>query len=115
MANFRRSFPSRFMQSADLDDGPLDVTITAITDENLGSEDKPQYKPVAAFEEEDVKPCVLNITRCESIADIVGSEDTDNWINQRVRLVKGTTRYQGKKVPCIDVAAPPVDANEVGF
>ena len=108
MANFRDKFPSRFMQSADLDNGPVDVTIAEIADENLGSEDSPRLKPVASFEEEGSKPCVLNITRCESIADIVGSDDMDRWLGHRIRLMKGKTNYKGKRVPCIDVTAPPV-------
>ena len=56
MAHFRKSFPSRFMQSSDLDDGPITVTINAVREENLGTTDKPETKPVAEFKEEGVKP-----------------------------------------------------------
>ena len=77
MAHFRKSFPSRFMQSTDLDDGPITVTINAVPEENLGTTDKPELKPVAEFKEEDVKSVVLNITRCEAIAEIVGNPDTN--------------------------------------
>ena len=114
MAHFRKSFPSRFMQSSDLDDGPKTVTIKATPSENLGTVDKPDTKPVVVFEE-DVKPVVLNITRAEAISQVAGSEDMDDWPGTRIRLSKGTTRYRGERVACIDVSQPPVDADAVGF
>ncbi len=108
MPHFRKSFPSRFMQSADLDDGPITATMKEVLHENLGTTDKPDEKPVAVFEEA-VKPVVLNITRCEALAEIAGSEDMDDWPGIRIRLSKGWTRYQGKRVPCIEVLPPPAD------
>ena len=113
MAHFRKSFPSRFMQSTDLDDGPITATIKEVTQENLGTKEKPDEKPVARFEEETLKPVVLNITRCEAIAEIAGSEDMDDWSGVRIQLAKGWTRYQGKKVACIEVLPPPADDAKV--
>ena len=104
--------------TSDLDAGPLLATIKKVTHENLGSKEQPEIKPVAVFEDDDhVKAVVLNLTRCEAIAEIAGSEDIDNWPGTRIQLVKGSTRYQGKKCGCIDIAAPPAeDAEEaVGF
>jgi hypothetical protein len=46
---------------------------------------------------------VLNLTRAEAIEEIVGDPDTDHWIGHRVRLFRGSTRYQNKKVPCISI------------
>ena len=119
MAHFRKAFPSKFLSSSDLDDGPLDVTIKEVPTENLGTAENPELKLVAHFEE-DAKPCVLNITRAESIADITGDEDTDSWVGKRVRLRKGSTRYQGKRVACIEVSQSPAADGEsvseaVGF
>ena len=114
MSHYRKAFPSRFLQSADLDDGPITVTIKAVLTENLGTLDKPDPKPVLAFEEE-VKPVVLNITRAEAISEVAGSEDMDDWPGTRIRLSKGTTRYKGERVACIDVSQPPADADAVGF
>ena len=117
MAHFRKSFPSRFMRPTDLDDGPITVTINAVPEENLGTQDRPDPKPVAEFHEGEVKPVVLNITRCEAIAEIAGSEDMNDWPRTRIQLAKGWTRYQGKKVACIEVLPPPADdaAEAVGF
>ena len=68
MPHYRKAFPSRFLQSSDLDEG----------------------------------------------------QDTDKWVGRRVRLVKGSTRYQGKRVACIDVSPSPAADGEsvaeaVGF
>ena len=115
MAHFRKSFPSRFTQASDFDDGPITVTIKSTADEDFGTKDNPQTKPVVLFEDDGVKPVVLNLTRAEMISEIAGSEDMDNWPGTRVQLSKGTTRFQGKKVACIDVAQPPALASEVGF
>ena len=119
MPHYRKAFPSKFLSSSDLDDGPFDVTIKEVPTENLGTAEKPEFKLVAHFEE-DLKPCVLNITRAEAIADITGDENTDHWVGKRIRLLKGSTRYQGKKVACIDISQSPVADGEsvseaVGF
>lgn len=103
--HYKKSFPSRFLQATDLDT-PIDVTINSVNPaENVASPDQPeQLKPVARFEE-DVKPCVLNLTRAEAIAEVAGDDDMDRWRGVRVRLSQGTTRFGGKKVACIVVSA----------
>ena len=117
MPHFRKSFPSRFLQSTDLDDGPITVTINAVRDENVGTTDKPETKPVVESKEEGVKPFVLNITRGEAITEIAGNPDINRWPGTRIQLAKGWTRYQGKRVACIEVLPPPADdvAEVVGF
>ena len=118
MAHFRKSFPSRFLATSDLDDGPLTGTIKEVTHKNLGTKEKPEDKPIAVFQDaDDVKPTVLNVTRCEAIAEIADSEDMDDWPGTRVQLVQGWTRYQGKKTRCIDIVARPVEdpKEAVGF
>ena len=114
MASYRSAFPSRFTQASDFDEGPITVTIKSTADEEFGTKDNPQTKPVVLFED-GLKPVVLNITRAEAISEIAGSEDMDNWPGTRVQLSKGSTRFQGKKVACIDVGQPPALASEVGF
>lgn len=105
MSHWKKSFPSKFLQSAELDT-PLVATISGIRNVNVGGEGSGELKPVADFVEH-VKSVVLNLSRCEAIAAIAGSEDMDDWPGTRVLLRRGTTRYQGKKVSCIEIAAPP--------
>ncbi len=83
MAHFKKSFPSRFTQASDFDDGPVTVTIKSTADEDFGTKDNPQTKPVVLFEE-DVKPVVLNLTRAEVISEIANSEDMDDWPGTRI-------------------------------
>ncbi len=106
MANWRTRFPSRFLQAADLDAGPIDATIKTIGDELIGTGDQATHKPVVYFREKHVKPCVLNQTRSEAIAAIAGSDDDDDWVGVRIRLQKGRTKFQGRSVACIDIVAP---------
>jgi hypothetical protein len=105
MAHWKKSFPSKFLQAADLD-APFIATVKQIVNENVGQGDAVELKPVAVFEEQ-VKGVVLNLTRAEALAEIAGSEDMDDWPGTRILLRRGTTRYQGKKVACIEIARPP--------
>jgi hypothetical protein len=119
MAHWKKSFPSKFLQAADLDDGPITATIASVGTENVGDADSGELKLVVSFRE-GVKRLVCNLTRAEAISEIAGSENTDDWPGTVVQLVKGSTRYQGKKVGCIVVQAPnertATDASsEMGF
>jgi len=107
MAHWKKRFPSKFLQASDLD-APIDATIKAVENELIGTGDRAELKPVLLFREKTVKPVVLNLTRSEAIATIAGADDDDEWVGVRVRLQRGSTRYQGKKVDCIDIVAPPV-------
>jgi hypothetical protein len=106
MPHWKKSFPSKYVQAADLDTS-MTVTITQVSDENVGTEGAGQVKPVAYFREIR-KGVVLNITRGEAIAKIAGSDDTDDWINVRIQLQRGETVYQGKRVPCVEIVPPPL-------
>ncbi len=128
MSHFRKSFPGKYLQTTDLD-VPMVATIARVTTETVGGGTDAESKPVAHFQEPDTKPLVLNLTRCEAIATIAEDEDTDGWAGVRIKLSRGTTRFQGKTIPCIVVDAPPrkptdrkppnvaddPDATELGF
>src|SRR5262245_20570239 len=115
MAHWKKAFPSRYLQVADLEDGPITAIIKTVDAENVGGENS-DLKLVVKFHEPGVKSLVCNLTRAEAIAEIAGSEDTEEWPGTKIQLVRGTTRYQGKKVGCIVVQRPvsPV-ASAVGF
>jgi hypothetical protein len=105
MAHWKSGFPSHYLQVSDLD-SPLIATIADVKAETVGSGENQERKLVVHFEEPDVKAVVLNLTRAEAIESIVGDPDTARWPGHRVRLFKGVTRYQGKRVACISLAAP---------
>jgi hypothetical protein len=109
MAHWKKSFPSKYLQAADLDT-PIPATLKTVVNENIGIGDAADLKPVAQWEEAHVKGVVLNLTRAEALADIAGDDDMDHWPGTRVLLQRGSTRYQGKKVACIEIVKPPVIA-----
>jgi hypothetical protein len=112
MAHWKKAFPSKFLQVSDLDGGPITATIARAGLETVGGEDG-ESKLVVRFSEPDVKALVCNLTRAEAIAELAGDEDWDRWPGTIVQLVRGTTRYQGRKVGCIVVQAP--ITSDVGF
>jgi len=94
------------MQVSDLDDAPITATIAKVSAENVGSGENEELKLVVHFEEAGIKALVCNLTRAEAIEELAGDPDTETWPGTVVQLVRGTTRYQGKKVGCIVVQAP---------
>lgn len=50
---------------------------------------------------------VLNLVNSESIAEIAGTDDYEQWPSVRVQLYATKTEFQGKRVPCIRIEAPP--------
>jgi hypothetical protein len=107
MGNWKDRFPSKYMKSSDLDDGPIDATIKEIVNETIGQGDRQELKPVLSCREKDVKGVVMNLTKMEAIATIAGTDDDDEWAGVKIRLQKGRTKYQGKTVACIEIVAPP--------
>ena len=64
-----------------------------------------EKKPRVFFEETD-KFLGLNKTNYQTLCEIFGSTDTDDWIGERVRLYRATTMFNGNpKTPCIRVKA----------
>jgi hypothetical protein len=112
MAHWRKAFPGRYLQTSDLDGGAITATIDRVTMEEVAEGEA--SKLVVHFKEAGVKAVVINLTRAEAISEIAGTEDTDGWPGTVIQLVKGSTRYQGKRVGCITVQ-PPIDADAVGF
>ena len=111
MAHWKKAFPSRYLQTSDLDNGPIMATIAKVRPENVGSGEDAELKLTVQFAEPDLKALVLNLTRAEAIAELAGSEDTDRWPGTRIQIARGTTRYQGKKVGCLVVRAPDAAAD----
>ena len=93
-------FPSKYAKAADLDEGPVQVTIRAISEEDVGD----GAKPVVHFD--DYKPLVLNLTNGRTIASICGSEDSKDWVGHSVELFATTTDFRGKLVPCVRIRRP---------
>jgi len=105
MPHYKTAFPSKFLSAADIE-RPYDATIENVDFDEVGTDDKPERKLVATFKDEGCRPIVLNKTRCEVLEELAGTPDYDLWAGTRVRISQGTTRYAGKRVPCIDFSKP---------
>jgi hypothetical protein len=101
-------FPSKFWKHEDLDEGPFVGRIAYVEMEMLKTRDgKSENKPVLHFANSD-KPLVLNLTNYNTIAEILGSEQTDDWRRQEIELFRTTTMFGGQRTGCIRVRAPEV-------
>jgi len=97
---------SRFLKKEDIGDGLL-VTIKKVEMKNVAPADtEPDVKPCCHFDEAD-KPLVLNVTNFQTITDITGEDDSDNWIGKQITLYfDSSIFFSGKKVGGIRVRAP---------
>ena len=96
-------FPSNALRAADLGTASPVVTIENVTLETFDD----GQKPAVHFKGKD-KPLILNKTNWNTIVEITGEEDSDNWTGKKIRLYVTKVEYQGKRVPAIRVDA--VDA-----
>jgi len=96
-------FPSRWLKPADLEPDGETVTIRKVTMEEIG--EKRERKPIIAFDETD-KELVVNITNWNSIAELSGEEDSDNWPGHVIKLVRSKVQYGAKTVDGIRIEAP---------
>jgi hypothetical protein len=88
------------------------VRVEAGTLEGLGG--RKTKKPCVYFDGND-KPLALNATNAKTIAALVGSNDTDEWIGKWVTLYPTTCQGPtGETVECIRIRprAPRVDAKQ---
>lgn len=82
------AFPSKYLKADDLEEGDLIVTIKGADYEEFTDPKtkKTDQKPVLYFEGNDSKPLVLNKTNWKTIAEILGTDDTDDWTGKKIVL-----------------------------
>lgn len=97
---------SRFLTKNDVQP-PRVVTIADCKETDVGLENTdPEYRWALYFKELE-KPLILNITNGQIIADIVGSEESDDWIGQKIVLYfEPNVSFGGKRTGGIRVRAP---------
>lgn len=98
------AFPTKYLSAeADIPDGgDLIVTISDCQMEQLGQGDKIDTKPVLYFSDHD-KGLALNKTNANTIAGVLGSQDTDDWIGQKIALFAQEVDFKGQQVLAIRV------------
>ena len=91
--NINNAFPATFLKAADLLGQQVNVTISKVTLEDVGSG---EMKPILHFLNKE-KGCVLNKTNAFLIAEAYGPE-TDGWVGQSIILSSHKVSFQGKLV-----------------
>jgi hypothetical protein len=93
-------FPSRYFKATDLPPAGLPVRIEDVIRERIGQDQKD--KPIITFANQ-TKALVMNATNYDSIAEILGDGNTDNWAGRTVVLYPDRTPFSGKMTPCVRV------------
>ena len=102
------AFPGMYLVAADLKDREVKVQINQVREGEVGGE----MKPVMYFVGKE-KGLVMNKTNWNTVTEIAGTDESDEWTGQDVILFATETEFQGKRVPCLrlkadkKVGAPP--------
>jgi hypothetical protein len=94
-------FPSKFLNASNIK-GRTQVTIAEVKQEVIADEDR----WVCYFEEID-KGLPLNVTNWNSIEEITGLQNSDDWGGTKVVLYATRVLFKGKKVDGLRVDAVP--------
>jgi hypothetical protein len=99
-------FPSKYLKASDLKGRPHVVQIKHAPIETLKNpKGEEQRKPVLRFN--GVKKTLpLNLTNFDSVAAIVGDDETNNWAGAHIELFPSSTMLGGKTVECIRIRKP---------
>lgn len=100
------AFPSSYIKVEDLKGRRVPVTIERVEVETLGQGKDQETKPVVYFKGAQ-KGLVLNRTNANTITDLCGTDETDEWVGHRIVLYQDKTDFQGKRVACIRIAEAP--------
>src|SRR5690242_20285422 len=101
------AFPSKYLSAADLAGKPRVVTILSTSYEELGQRDgRKQEKLICHFRDNRVKPLVVNMVNFDTIADVTGEGDSDDWPGHQIEVFPTTTSLGNRTVPCIRVRKP---------
>lgn len=105
--NVRNIFPSPWISADDLGDRRFELTISAVTIEQVHDRQTNQKvsKMVVAFAEAK-KRFIVNKTQAFAIAKYLASDDTEQWTGKKVALRAGKA-HNGKPTIIVEKAAAP--------
>jgi hypothetical protein len=98
-------FPSQFVKSSDLKSGSAIVTIKQARIEPVRAQDGVKDMLVLSFLETR-KKLIVNVTNFDTIAAIVGDDETNTWPGTRIELFRSKTEMGNQSVDCVRVRAP---------
>lgn len=98
--NINAAFPSKYIKAAEVPEEGIAVKIASVDVEDVDG--KGSRKPVVYFRG-GKKGLVLNVTNSKKIAQLIGTAETDEWVDRAVTLYRSETEYAGETVDCIRV------------
>ena len=100
------AYPSNYIKAPDLQGREVNLTITRVVMEDIGSGEDKDHKPIVYFQGTE-KGLALNRTNANNIALMYGAE-TNNWIGQTITLFPTQVDFKGRSVEAIRVKIAPV-------
>lgn len=97
-------FSGSYLKASDIGRSRAGVVIEDVVQEQLGKDEK----WVLRFKGKE-KGLVLNKTNASILEEVLGSDDTDDWVGKRITLYSTKVEFQGKRVDAIRVSDDPRD------
>lgn len=97
-----KHFAGSYLKAEQLPRNPVPVRISRVVVEYIGSEGQKEEKPVLYFDGKEAG-LVLNKTNAIALAEMLGSDETDEWPGYMILLCRESTMFNGRSVPCIRV------------
>lgn len=107
MPKLSEVFTGGFLKAEDLKGKAVKVTISEVEVKQFDD----GKKVLIHFEGKD-KALVANKTNCSIIEEVLGSDDTDDWIGKQVTLITKKVEFKGDLVPAIRVKLEDAPAKE---
>jgi len=99
-------FPRRYATGEDLKGKAITLTIVKINSEKMHPQpNAPEVEKWVAYFKEAKKGVVLNRTLAHQVAEIMNSEETDDWTSKRITLYPQPMSVAGKQVTAIRARA----------
>jgi hypothetical protein len=99
-------FPSKYLKCADLKGKPRVVEIEHAPIETLKNPKGEEQRKVVLYFKGAKKALPLNLTNFDAVAEITGSDETNDWPGTRIELYPATTMMGGKVTDCIRIRRP---------
>lgn len=100
-------FPSRFLNASNVDQNhPLVATIEFAKTETLEGKNGNAEEKLILYFSDCKQTLALNGVNFDSIVEITGKDDSDDWAGTKIEVFRTMTEMAGKRTPCIRVRAP---------
>jgi hypothetical protein len=103
MPNIDNEFPSKYLKASDFDEDGTVMTIASYARETIKNrEGAMEAKPILYFRGND-KGLILNKTNAAKLTKLFQSADTDDWIDQPVKLYATEVQFGADQVQAIRI------------